>query len=116
MSLNVDQPELPFKISDYFVLNEDFHRLVVASRLPCPSKLGEQSISFCKAFCKPVSHNETEKSDLIKGLAAFDPAVFFESPEKHYSTAIEKLSTHLVTFGWISASDKLKIISQYGLS
>ena len=113
LHLDMDQPDLLFKTCDEFVLNEDFHRLVMASRLPRPSKFVEQSISFCKAFCKLLLRHEIAKSDLIRGLSAFDPAVVFETPEKHYTTAIEKLSTHFVTSGWISASDKVKIISQY---
>ena len=80
LRLDMDQPDLPFKTCDEFVLNEDFHRLVMASRLPRPSKFVEQSISFCKAFFKLLLRHEIAKSDLIRGLSAFDPAVVFETP------------------------------------
>ena len=97
--LDMDQPELPFKTCDEFVWR--------------PSKFVEQSISFCKAFCKQLLRHEIAKSYSITSLSAFDPAVVFETPEKQFSTAIKKLSTHFVTSGWSSASDKGKIISQY---
>ena len=52
-------------------------------------------------------------SDLIRGLSSFDPAVILENSEKNYLTAIQKLSTHFVSSGWITSSDKVKIVSQY---
>ena len=50
LNLNLDSSTLPYKSPDDFVLNEYFHRLVLASKLPRPSKFVEQSIGFCKAF------------------------------------------------------------------
>ena len=95
------------------MLNEDYHRLVIASKLPRPSKFIDQSISFCKAFCKLLLQHKIIGSGLIRGLSSFDPAVIFENSEKNYLTAIEKLSAHFVSSGWVTSSDKVKIISQY---
>ena len=53
------------------------------------------------------------KSDLLRGLSAFDSPFILESPEDIYVSAIEKLSTHFVAVGLISASDKVKVVSQY---
>ena len=111
--LDIEQQGLPIKSPDEFVLNEDYHRLVIASKLPNPSKIIDQSISFCKASCKLLLQHKIIGSDLIRGLSFFDPAVIFENFEKNYLTAIEKLSTHFVSSGWVTSSDKVKIISQY---
>ena len=102
-----------FKTPDELVLNEDFHKLVLASKLPRPSKFEEQSISSCKTLCKPLLSYELIKSDLARGLSAFDVAVMFDGPEKHYVTVIEKLSSHFVSAGRITPSDEVKATSQY---
>ena len=113
LSIDLDQPGFPFKISSDFILNEDFHNLVLASKLPRPGKFVDQSIAFCKVFCKLLLEHEIVKSDLIKGLSSFDPSVMIEGAEEHYSVAIEKLSGYFSNAGWISASDKVRITSQY---
>ena len=113
LQLNLNQPELPFKSADEYVLNEYFHRLVVASKLPRPSKFVDQSIAFGKALCKQLLEHEIANSGLIKGLCAFDPAVILDGPESHYITAIEKLSSHFVSMKLITSSDKAKVTSQY---
>ena len=113
LHFDLDQQGLPFKTPDEFVLNEDFHQLVLASKLPRPSKFVEQSIVFCKTLCKQLLRHDLINSDLARGLSAFDVAVMFEGPEKHYVTAIEKLSAHFVSAGWITPSDKVKVTSQY---
>ena len=113
MSFDLDKPGLPFKTPDEFVLNEDFHKLVLASKLPRPSKFVEQSILFCKLLCNRLLSHNLIKSDLARDLSAFDVAVMFDGSEKHYVTAIEKLSSHFVSAGWITPSDKMKATSQY---
>ena len=113
LTIDLDQTELAYKTSSEFILNEDFHKLVLASRLPRPGKFVDQSIAFCKAFCKLLLCHDVIKSDLIRGLSAFDSSVMIEGPEEHYSSAIEKLSSYFSSAGWISSSDKVKIISQY---
>ena len=113
LALDLDSAELAFKTADQFVLNEDYHRLVVSSRLPRPGKFIEQSMSFCKAFCKQLMAHSIVKSDLLRGLSAFDSPVVLESPEDVYLSAIEKLSSHFVAVGLITSSDKVKSVSQY---
>ena len=109
----MDQADLPFKTSSEFILNEDYYNLVLASELPCPSKFVDQSIAFCKAFCKLLLSHEIIKSDLARGLSSFDPSVFFEGSEELFTASIEKLATHFVGCGWVSSSDKVKVIGQY---
>ena len=46
-------------------------------------------------------------------MAAFDLAVMVERPETNYVSAIEKLSAHFVSTGWLSPSEKVKVVSQY---
>ena len=53
------------------------------------------------------------RSDLLRGLSAFDSSVILESPEDVYVAAIEKLSTHFVAVGLISSSDKIKAVCHY---
>ena len=106
LALDLDSTELPFKTADQFILNENYHRLVLASRLPRPGKFIEQSVSFCNAFCKQLMALDIVRSDLLKGLSAFDPSVILESPEDVYVAAIEKLFAHFVEVGLISSSDK----------
>ena len=113
LALDSDSTELPIQTADQFILNENYHRLVLASRLPRPSIFIEQSVSFCKAFCKQLMTHDIVRSDLLRGLSAFDSPVILESPEDVYVSAIEKLSTHFVANGLISASDKVKAVSQY---
>ena len=113
ISLDFADPALSFKSPDEFILNEDFHNLVLASKLPRPSKFVEQSISFCKAFCKDLLDHELVQSNLARGMAAFDLAVMVEGPETNYVSAIEKLSTHFVSTGWLSPSEEVKVVSQY---
>ena len=112
LHFDLDQQGLPFKTPDEFVLNEDFPQLVHASKLPRPSKFVEQSIVFCKTLCKQLLRHDLINSDLARGLSAFDVAVMFEGPEKHYLTVIEKLSAHFVSAGWITPSDKVKVTSR----
>ena len=113
LGLDLDTASLPFKNPDEFVLNEDYHRLVLSSKLPRPSKFIEQSISFYKSFCKQLMTHKITKSDLLRGLSAFDSPVVLESPEEVYVAAIEKLSTQFKNAGLLSSADKVKAISQY---
>ena len=113
LGLDLDSTSLPFKSLDEFVLNEDYHRLVLSSKLPWPSKFIEQSVSFCKSFCKQLVNHDIVKSDLLRGLSAFDSPVVLESPEKVYVAAVEKLSSHFVTTGLFSSTDKVRAVSQY---
>ena len=113
LQLDLNRSDLPFKTTDEYVLNEDFHKLVMASKLSRPSKFVEQSICFNKTLCKQLLEHKNVKSKLVRGLSAFDPAVIFEGPEANYAIAIEKLSSHFVTVGLLTSSDKVKIISQY---
>ena len=71
LHLDLDSAALPYKSPDEFILNEDFHRLVIASKLPRPGKFVEQSISFCKAFCRQLLNHDFVQSDLLRGLSAF---------------------------------------------
>ena len=51
--------------------NEDFHKLVLASKMPRPSKLSDQSIFFCKAFCNELLGHEIVMSVLIRGMSSY---------------------------------------------
>ena len=66
--IDLDRADLPYKSPSEFILNENFHKLVLASKLPRPGKFVDQSIAFCKAFCKLLLGHEIIKSDLIRGL------------------------------------------------
>ena len=112
LTIDLNQPDLPYKTANEFVLNSDFHRLVTTSKLPRPSKFVEQTISFCKLFCSILLSHEIIKSDLIRGLACFDSAVIPHGSEGQYLTAVEILTTHFVSLGWMSPSDKTRAISQ----
>ena len=104
---------MPIKTSDDFVLNENFHQLVLASKLPRSSKFVDQSISFCKAFCKSLMSCDIVKSNFLRRLSAFDSPVVLESPEDVYTTAIEKLSSHFVSVGIFTSNDRMLVVSQY---
>ena len=93
----MDDATLPFKTASEFILNEVFHLLVIASKLPRPNKNLEQSISFCKAFCKDLLNHEVVKSDLVRGLSSFDTAVIYDGMEEHYTSAIDKLTRHFTS-------------------
>ena len=112
LHLDLNQFPQTFKASNEYVLNEDFHRLVVASKLPRPNKFVDPSIAFSKTLCKQLLDHEIVKAGLVRGLSAFDPAVIFDGPKKHYITVIEKLSSHFAYIKLIT-SDKTKVISQY---
>ena len=113
LQLDLNQFGLPFTTADEYVLNEDFHWLVVASKLPLSSKFVDQYIAFGKALCKQLLEHEIVNSGLIRGLSAFDPAVILDGRKGHYITAIEKISSHFVSMKLITSSDKTKVISQY---
>ena len=113
LQLDLTQDSLPFKTADEYVLNEDFYRLVSASKLPRPSKFVNQSICFSKTFCKSLMGHENIKSKLMRGLSAFDPAVMLDGTEANYTVAIEDLSSHFASIGLISSSDRVKMVSQY---
>ena len=113
LSIDLNQPDLPYKTANEFVLNSDFHRLVTTSKLPRPSKFVEQTISFFKSFCSILLSHEIIKSDLIRGLACFDSAVILHGSEGQYLTAVECLTTHFFSLGWVSPSEKTRAISQY---
>ena len=81
--------------------------------MPRPGKFVDQSIAFCKAFCKLLLSHEVIKSDLIRGLSSFDPSVIFEVAEEQYTASIETLASYFVARGCITASDKTKATSQY---
>ena len=81
--LDLDKPDLPFKTASEFVLNVDFHNLEIASKLPRPSKLIDQSIVFCKSFSIILLKHELVSSDLIRELSSFDFAVMMDGPERH---------------------------------
>ena len=113
LQLDLSRNDLPFKTTDEYVLNEDFYKLVPASKLSRPCKFVDQSICFNKTLCKQLSEHENVKSKLVRGLSAFDSAVIIDGPEANYVVAIEKLSSHFVSTGLITSGDKVKIISQY---
>ena len=100
LCLDLDRTDLPFKTAPEFVLNVDYHNLVIASKLPRPGKFIDQSIAFCKSFCKILLEHELVNSNLIRGLSSFDFAVMVEGPERHYVSAVEKLTTYFVNSGW----------------
>ena len=112
MQLDLDQADLPYRSPDEYVLNEDFHKLVTASKMPRPSKFVEQSICFVKSFCRQLLEHGNIKSRLIRGLSAFDPAVILVGPEANYTDAIEKLTSHFVSVNLITSSVKVKVVSQ----
>ena len=113
LNLNLDSTELPFKTADDFVLSEDFHQLVSASKLPRPCRFIDQSICFCKTYCKQLMAHDLVKSELARRISAFDSPVVLESPDEVYVSAIETLSGHFVSTGLFTSSDKVKIVRQY---
>ena len=113
LKLDSTRTDLPFKTPDEFILNADYHRLVVSSKLPRPSKFVEQTITFCKSFCGILLSQDIIKFDLVRGLSSFDSAVILDGTEEHYTSAIEYLSSHFLVKGWITVSDKAIAVSQY---
>ena len=113
LSLDLDSTSLPIKTAAEFILNEDFHRLVYSSKLPRPSKFIDQSLCFCKTYCKQLLDHDIVKSDFLRGLSAFDSSVILECPENVYLAAIDKLSSHFVSIGLFSSGDKVKQMSEY---
>ena len=113
--LKIDPPaaNLPFKTPAEFVLGADYQALIITSRLPRPSKFVEQTMSFCKAFCGVLLNHEVIKSDLLRGLSSFDHAVLLDGPEENYVSAVESLTSYFVSCGWMTASNKVKAVSQY---
>ena len=111
--IDLDLASLPFKSPNEFVLNENYHRLVLFSKLPRPSKIIEKSISFCKSFCTQLMTRDIIKSDLLKGLSVSEFLVVLESPEEVYITAIEKLFSYFLATGLFSSNDKVRAVSQY---
>ena len=109
----MSRTDLPFKPAGEFILNEDYHRLFTTSKLPRPSKVIEQTISFCKSFCGLLLSREIVKSNLIHGLACFDSAVILHGTEDQYITAVESLTSHFKGIGWMSSKEKTKAVSQY---
>ena len=85
------------------MLNSDYHRLVLSSKLPRPSKFIELSIAFCKAFCRGLLSHSIVKSDLVKGLSCFDSATVLDSEEERYIAAVEHLTTYFASKGWLSS-------------
>ena len=113
LTIDLKKTDLPFKTPDEFILNSDFQRLVLSSKLPRPGKFVEQSIAFYKTFCGILLSHKNVTSGLIRGLSCFDSAVILEATEENYSSCIELLTTHFVEKGWISSSEKTTSVSQY---
>ena len=113
MKIDLAAANLPFKTPAEFILGADYQALVISSRLPRPSKFVEQSLSFCKPFCGVLLNHELLKSYLLRGLSSFDHAVLLDGPEQNYLSAIESLTGNFVSNGWMTASDKVKAVSQY---
>ena len=81
LCLDLDWTDLSFKTASEFALNVDYHNLLIASKLPPrPSKFIDQSIAFCKSFCKILLKHELVNSNLIRGLSSFDFAVVVDEP------------------------------------
>ena len=112
LKIDLTSSDLPFKTPAEFVLQPDYYSLIVSGRLPRPGKFVEQSLSFCKSFCAVLLNREIVKSELARGLSAFDYAVMLDGPEKNYLTAIQSPTSHFFSNGWISASDKTTSVSQ----
>ena len=113
MSVDLSQPNLPFKSPDEFILNSEYHNLVSTIKLPRPGNFVEQTISICKAFCGRLLSHEIIKSDLIRGLACVDSGVKLHGSEDQYVAAVECLTGHFVQIGWLNLSEKTKSVSQY---
>ena len=114
LKIDLTSSDLPFKTPAEFVLLPHYHSLIVSSRLPRPGKVVEQSFSFCKSFCAVLFNHEIGKSELVRGLSAFDYAAKLDGPEKNYLSAIESHHTsHFFSNGWISVSDNATTVSQY---
>ena len=47
LKIDLIRTALPHMTPHEFVLNADYHRLVVSSMLPRPSKVDEQTTAFC---------------------------------------------------------------------
>ena len=113
ITLNLKRTDLPFKTPDEFILNSDFHQLVLSSKLPRPRKFVERSIAFYNTFCGILLSHKIVTSGFIRGLSCFDSAVILEATEENYISCIELLTTHFVEKGWISSSEKTTSVSQY---
>ena len=114
LQLDLSQPNLAFKTPDQFVLNSDYHRLVLSSKLIRPSKLVDQSIAFGKAFCRCLFFVvPLRKVTPCEGLSCFDSATILDSDEERYITSVEHLITDFASKGWLSSADKVKALRQY---
>ena len=105
----MNRTNLPFVTADEIILNEAYHRLVTISKLPRPSKFVDQTISFCESFCGNLLSHEIVKSSLVRGLSCFDSAGTLHGTEEQYTVAVESLTGHFVSVGWITSSEKLKL-------
>mgnify|MGYP000868994366 CR=1 FL=1 len=113
LKIDLDQSDLPFKSPEEFSQNQEYQVLVATSKLPRPGRFVEQSIAFYKAFCKNLLELEILHDKLLKGLSAFDVSVVHDSAENIYTEAIEDLTTHFVSTGWLNSPKKSLAVSQY---
>ena len=113
LNLDLTKADLPFKSADDFVLNSDFHHLVVSGTITRTSKIIDQSIAFFKAFYSILLQHKIIKSDFIRGLSCFDSAKILHGGEDRYVPAVEQLTSYFASHGSITACDKTETISQY---
>ena len=113
LNLDMDDTNLKFKGRAEFLQNKDFSTLVSQSRVPTPSKFVDQCITFYQSFCRILLNHDVLRSDLVRGLSCFDPAVLLDSPEKHYRDCIERLVSYFAECGWLPTTSKDLVVSQY---
>ena len=113
LNLNLDEDNLTFKTRSEFLQNKDFAELVNYCKLPTPSRFVDQCMAFYRSFCQRLLEHDIKNSDLIRGLSCFDTSVMLDSPESHYRDCVERLASFFSESGWIPATTKSVIVSQY---
>ena len=114
MSINMDDPTLPFKSVDDVLLDHDLSDLLKTSKISTPRRFVSQIISFYKYFIKLLLTNDIATSAFVRGLSAFDEPVVRVGHEADYTEAIQLLlSGYFVQQKWIASSVKPVIVSEY---
>ena len=71
MSLDLDDPTLPYKSVDDVLLDHDLSDLLSKSKISTPRRFVDQVITFYKHFIKLLLTNDIATSACVQGLSTF---------------------------------------------
>ena len=103
-------PKIPI---EQFLPNSPFSRVLERCSISTPSRFLEMTQSFLVSVCNFLIGHPVKKSELLRGLSSFDPAVLLHSNQTVYESSINYLVNRFLAAGWVTSEKYEVTVSEY---